>query len=70
MTAAAVQVAQWSREYRQRRKAARIVIDLEVDEARLSAALVEAGLLQANLADDRQAVEQALQRLINEFQGD
>jgi hypothetical protein len=55
--------------YRERRKAGRIVVELEVDEARLSTALVEAKLLQPNLADDRQAIESALQKLINEFQG-
>jgi hypothetical protein len=62
-------VAQWSKAYRQRRKAGRIVVELEVDEARLSMALVEAKLLEPNLADDRQSIEGALQKLINEFQG-
>jgi hypothetical protein len=45
MTAQATAQAHWSRAYRQRRKAGKIVVELEVDEARIAAALIEARLL-------------------------
>jgi hypothetical protein len=53
MTAQATAQAHWSRAYRQRRKAGRIVVELEVDEAKITAALIEARLLSPLLADDR-----------------
>jgi hypothetical protein len=70
MTAAAVQVAQWSREYRQRRKAGRIVVNLEVDEAKITAALIEARLLSPLQADDRAELERAAQKMTEIFCGD
>jgi hypothetical protein len=53
------------REYRQRRKAGRIVITLEIDEVRSAQALVEANCLDPLLADDRDAIEQAAQKFWN-----
>jgi hypothetical protein len=40
MTAQAIAQAHWSREYRRRRRAGRIVVELEVDEAKITAALI------------------------------
>jgi hypothetical protein len=57
MTAQATAQAHWSRAYRQRRKAGKIVVELEVDEARIAAALIEARLLSPLQADDRAELE-------------
>jgi hypothetical protein len=57
------------RSYKDRQRLGTIIVPVLVNEAALSIALVEAKLLEPNLADDRQSIEQALQKLINEFQG-
>jgi hypothetical protein len=60
MTAQATAQAHWSRAYRQRRKAGKIVVELEVDEARIAAALIEARLLSPLQADDRAELERCV----------
>jgi hypothetical protein len=60
-------VAFRAREYRRRRALGRIVVELESDEARASRALIDAGLLSPLVADDRESIEDALQRLITGF---
>jgi hypothetical protein len=57
------------RDYRARQKTGSIVIPVLARETKLVAALIEAKLLEPNLADNRQSIESALQKLINEFQG-
>lgn len=66
MTAA----AEWSRAYRQRRKAGRIVLEAEADETKLVAKLIEAGLLSPLVADDRKHIDEAFQMMVNIFCGD
>jgi hypothetical protein len=63
-------MAQWSKAYRQRRRAGRIVVEVEVDEAKITAALIEARLLSPLQADDRAEVERAAQRMVEIFCGD
>jgi hypothetical protein len=57
MTTQATAQAHWSREYRRRRRAGRIVVELEVDEVKITAALIEARLLSPLQADDRAELE-------------
>jgi len=57
------------RDYRARQKTGSIIVPIVACETKLVAALVEAKLLEPTLADDRQSIESALQKLINEFQG-
>ena len=58
------------RDYRVRQKAGDIVVPVLASEAKMATALVEAKYLAPDLADDRQAIAQALQNMINEFQGE
>jgi hypothetical protein len=58
------------RDYRFRQKTGSIVVPVLASEAKLVAALVEAKYLEPNLADNRQSIAQALQKLIDEFQGE
>lgn len=62
MTAAA-----WSRAYRQRQKALRIVIAVEVSEVELPEALVAAKLLTPTQIEDRDAITQAVEQLLKMF---
>jgi hypothetical protein len=48
---------------RQRLKAGRVVLRVEVDEVRLVQGLIDAGLLDP-IVDDRAAIASALQRLV------
>jgi hypothetical protein len=58
------------RDYRARQKTGSIIIPVLVCETKLVAALIEARLLSPLQADDRVEVGRAVQKLIDEFQGD
>jgi hypothetical protein len=58
------------RDYRARQKTGSIIIPVLVCETKLVAALIEARLLSPLQADDRAEVGRAVQKLIDEFQGD
>jgi hypothetical protein len=62
-TRGAIYTAQW----RAREKAGRCLLKLEVDEAVLAVALVDAGLLNPNIADDRAALTAAAQQALVQF---
>ena len=53
-----------SRRFRQRRRAGKVQLTIEVDEAGLEALLAHHGLLPACGSDDRQATAQALEQLL------
>lgn len=55
------------REHRARQKAGRVVLAVEVDEVKLVAALIDSRLLDATAADDREAIERATEKLIEEI---
>lgn len=56
--------AERTRTYRQRQKSGVILLVIEAQEDSLVRALVEAGLIHPNLADDREAIQRAAQKLI------
>jgi hypothetical protein len=53
--------------WRAREKAGRILLKLEVDEAELVVGLIDAGLLDPLVADDRCAITAAAQRALVQF---
>jgi hypothetical protein len=55
------------RAWRARSKAGRCLLKLEIDEVELAVALVDAGLLDPSIADDRAALTEAAQRALVEF---
>jgi hypothetical protein len=59
--------ARYTAAWRARAKAGRIRLTLEVDEAELVVALVDAGLLDPALADDRAALTAATQRALARY---
>jgi hypothetical protein len=58
------QGARYTAAWRAREKAGRCLLTLEVDEAELVVALVDAGLLDFSAADDRAALTEATQRAL------
>lgn len=56
--------ARYTAAWRAREKAGRCVLKIEVDEAELAVALVDAGLLNPSIADDRVALIEATQRAL------
>jgi hypothetical protein len=60
-------VADRVREHRARKKSGVVLITIAADEAALASALVDAKLLDHNLADDQAAIAQATSRLIESF---
>ena len=56
--------ARYTAAWRAREKAGRCLLTLEVDEAELVVALVDAGLLDPRIADDRAALTEATQRAL------
>jgi hypothetical protein len=60
-------VADRVREHRARKKSGVVLITIAADEAALASALVQAKLLDPNLADDQAAIAQATSRLIESF---
>jgi hypothetical protein len=52
------------RVYRARQNAGKIVLHIEVDEVETVAALVDGGFLDANAADDKRAIADAIERVI------
>src|SRR5262245_17299725 len=56
--------ARYTAAWRAREKAGRCLLTLEVDEAELVVALVDAGLLDPRIADDRAALTEAAQRAL------
>ena len=50
--------------FRERQRANRIVLTIEVDEAELVSVLIEARQLDANQADDRMAIAEAVEKLL------
>jgi hypothetical protein len=52
------------RTYRQRQKSGVIMLVIEAPEDSLVRALIEAGLLHPGIADDRECIQRAAQRLI------
>jgi hypothetical protein len=61
---AARKAARYTAAWRAREKAGRCLLTLEVDEAELVVALVDAGLLDFSAADDRAALTEATQRAL------
>jgi hypothetical protein len=63
-------VAFHMREYRLRKKAGKVVLQIEVDEVGLARALVRMEVLNPKDEDDRDAVEQALERFLERRYGE
>src|SRR5262245_30899165 len=59
--------ARYTAAWRAREKAGRIQLKLEVDEAALVVGLVDAGLLDPLMADDRHAITAAAERALIQF---
>jgi len=59
--------ARYTAAWRAREKAGRCLLKLEVDEVELVIGLVDAGLLDARIADDRAALAAATQRALARF---
>jgi hypothetical protein len=53
------------RRYRDRQRGGRVVLTVEVDEVALSEALLAAGFISPEHADDRQALETALEYVVH-----
>jgi hypothetical protein len=53
-----------SRHYRQRRRAGKVQLTIEIDEAGLEALLAHHGLVPASGCDDRHATARALEQLL------
>jgi hypothetical protein len=60
-------VADRVREHRARKRSGVALITVAVDEVALVAALVEAGLLDVNMADDQGAIIDSVERLLEIF---
>src|SRR5262245_50271183 len=56
--------ARYTAAWRARERAGRCLLKIEVDEAQLVVALVDAGLLDPRIADDRAALTEAAQRAL------
>jgi hypothetical protein len=52
------------RDLRQRRKSGLILMTIECDEDLLLRVLIEAALLEPSMADDRETIQRAVQKLI------
>jgi hypothetical protein len=61
-------VAQRVAQHRARRTAGRVVLQIEVDEIALADTLIEARLLDPDLAEDRTALAQATARLLKSLE--
>ena len=59
--------ARYTAAWRAREKAGRCLLTLEVDEVELTMALIDAGLLDARIADDRAALAAATQPALTRF---
>jgi hypothetical protein len=53
-----------SRRFRQRRRAGKVPVTIEVDEAGIEALLAHHGLMPSYGSDDRDAIGRALERLV------
>jgi hypothetical protein len=60
--------AERQRAWRQRQKAGLAVLEIEVDAIALADTLIEARLLDPNLADDRTALAEATTRLLQSLE--
>jgi hypothetical protein len=56
--------------FRERQRANRIMLTIEVDEAELVAVLIEARQLDPNQADDHEAIAEAVEKLLVVFSRD
>jgi hypothetical protein len=59
--------ARYTRAWRERKQAGRIILRLEVDETDLAIALIDARLLDPNKADDRAALTAAAHKALRIF---
>ena len=57
------------RNYRKRQTAGKIILQIEISEVETVAALVAAGFLSPETADDKQAIAAAIERLVSMLVG-